>query len=118
MVNWIVQKQLESLSKYRHSVDGKDSDSIPESFNHIVFYKQSKEVAKVKVIFADYIVKPYDGFDFHERWNNGTPPMQKTMIGEIDSQTQGMLHFNVKTEDGLQSWTGWCPKKSCTVVNM
>ena len=66
-----------------------------------------------RVIFADYIVKPFEGFDFHTKFNNDIAPPTTIMVGTIEQSTDKMYKFKLSTLDGLKTWEGWCPKKSC-----
>ena len=37
------------------------------------------------------------------------------MYGKIVDETKGMYKFELHSESSDKIWTGWCPKKSCTV---
>ena len=88
--------------------------SIPNDFDTVTFKKNNREPI-IKVVFSDYIVHPYQGFDFHDKYNGGKPPTQSTMYGEIIDETEKMYKFKVYTEQLEDEWIGWCPKKSCSI---
>ena len=67
------------------------------------------------VIFENYIINPFPGFDLHEKWNNGIAPPEKRMFGDILKETAGMYYLSLHTETSGKSWQGWCPKKSCVI---
>ena len=119
-MNSILRKQLDLLNNRDKLVDGKLSANIPNSFSEIIFKRQiiAKSDFEIKVTFADYIVKPFDGFDFHEKFNNGTPPPHKKMFGKIVKETEKMYKFDLQTETGSDRWCGWCPKKSVEVYEL
>lgn len=119
-MNDILRKQLDLLGSKDKLVDGKSVGIIPNSFSEIVFKKQvtAKSDFEIKVTFADYIVKPFEGFDFHEKFNNGTPPPCKKMFGKIIKETEKMYKFDLQTETGSNKWCGWCPKKSVEVCKL
>ena len=103
------------LKTLEFQVDGKASKDFPESFSEIVFKKSSVEMVdkSVKtVVFEDYIGKPFDGFDFHKKFNKDVPPPEKVMEGIILKETEKMYYFKLKSVSG-KVWQGWCPKKSC-----
>ena len=91
---------------------------VPDHFQDVVIPKSITSPITVKVVFADYYIKPFEGFDFHEKWNNGVPPFSKTMYGNIIKETEGMWYMEVHSATSTNTWRGWCPKKSCTVVNI
>lgn len=114
----IVLDQLRQLTNVRFKVNGEPSNEVPNEFNDIVYEKQSVGITnEVKVIFEDYIIKPFEGFDFHDKWNNGIPPYSKVMYGKITKETPKMYYFEVHTDTSTNMWCGWCPKKSCIVKN-
>lgn len=89
---------------------------VPDYFKEVIIPKSATLPMTVKVEFADYIVKPFDGFDFHDKWNNGIPPFGKVMYGDILKETDGMWYFELHPLSNFNTWRGWCPKKSCTVT--
>lgn len=111
--------QLKQVKGHRFDVDGVPSDIVPDDFNKIVFYKSdSKSADEVRVVFEDYIIKPFVGFDFHDKFNNGVPPYSKVMYGKITKETEKMYQFSLHSETSTSIWNGWCPKKSCSVVRI
>lgn len=93
-------------------------NDIPESFTEILFHKKEEPNSKkreIKVIYENYIINPFDGFDLHDNWNNGKAPYAKIMYGEIIDETKGMYKFKVHSETSSEEYIGWCPKKSCVV---
>lgn len=120
-INPILQQQLQMLTTVPFKVDGNLSSVMPDEFNEIVFARESSSdisINEIKVVFEDYIIKPFEGFDFHDKWNNGVPPYSKIMYGTITKETQGMYYFEVHTETSNKMWSGWCPKKSCSVYSV
>lgn len=117
-LNEIIRKQLENMFDVPHEIDGKKSNDIPKSFNEIVFYKNDRQNANkgtVRVEFENYIVFPFEGFDFHDKFNNGVPPYSKVMYGKILRETDKMYYFDLFSETSDKHWVGWCPKKSCKI---
>lgn len=144
-MNKVIKEQLDMLNSIKHMVDGELVDSIPDSFNEIQFLKESCGYVNnnKQVIFEDYIIKPFVGFDFHEKFNKGNPPPFKYMKGIIVKETEKMYYFKLtpnmftsnfcnhclsKNSGGYLcdncsklynlsnvTWEGWCPKKSCKV---
>lgn len=124
-MNKIIQEQLQKLSKCSFKVDGVVTNTIPDTFSEIVFYQgnyqQEKEAFKdyeCKVTFKPYFVKGYTGFDFHDRYNNGIAPKHYVMYGKILKETENMYKLQLGTVTDDYTWTGWCPKKSCTVEKL
>ena len=113
-----VRQQLEKCKNLQYIIDDDPNKDDFKNFNHIVFSKRDLNLNKnmVKVIFANYIVNPYNGFDFHEKFNNGIPPYSTTMYGTIDKETEKMLYFSGHSDSDNKMWHGWCPKKSCTII--
>lgn len=114
----IMREQLTMLNNLKHSVDGKESEETPEDFKEIVWYKNSTDSimdpselpgAKKLFLFESYFVKPFEGFDFHEKFNRGVPPPEILMEGEIIKETEKMLYIDCGA--GEKRWSGWCPKK-------
>lgn len=111
----ILEDQLKKLTTAHFEVDGKTEKDFPESFSEILFLKKNKNNDLIKVIFENYIINPFPGFDFHEKWNNGIKPYAKIMYGKIIDETKGMYQFDLHSESDNKIWRGWCPKKSCTI---
>ena len=40
------------------------------------------------------------------------------MYGKIVKETEKMYYFELHSESKDNNWSGWCPKKSCRVINM
>jgi hypothetical protein len=119
-MNDILRKQLDLLVDREKIIDGKSEKEIPDSFSEIVFKKQItvKSNFEIKVIFADYIVKPFPGFDFHDKFNGGIAPPNKKMFGKIIKETEKMYKFDLQSESGSNHWIGWTPKKSVEVYKL
>ena len=146
-MNSTIRRQLEALKSLEFLVDGIPSTDIPDSFSTITFKQSSSATTaneKVNVIFENYILKPFEGFDFHDKFNKGIAPQFKYMTGEILKKTEKMYFFKLqpaivetkvcahcfkpgdfkplckecaekfKELDKIY-WCGWCPRKSCTV---
>lgn len=114
-MNQILKQQLMKLMTAHFEVDGKSEKGLPESFSEIVFFKKNKSINLIKVTFENYIINPFPGFDFHDKWNNGIKPYAKVMYGKIINETKGMYQFELHSESSDKVWRGWCPKKSCTI---
>lgn len=89
-------------------------DSIPQS---MVVKKRDIDPI-VKVVFADYVIRPFKGFDLHDKWNNGVAPPSQNMYGRIAQETSGMYRFELYDENCEKEWNGWCPKKSCVIIEI
>lgn len=120
MNSLILERQLNDIAQMgiEFDVDNVNVNSIPNNFKEITFHKTPSKDTMIKVIFANYIVSPGKDFDFHDKWNDGTPPSQSSMYGSIIKETDRMYKFDVVTEQFDCRWIGWCPKKSCVVVNL
>ena len=118
-MNNIIKEQLKLLTKnLEYQVDDVESNTLPDSFSNITFKKntsQTSECLDRMVVFQDYIVHPYDGFDFHTKFNNDVPPPENVMYGYIEKETEKMYFFNLTSSDKTKHWRGWCPRKSCSV---
>jgi hypothetical protein len=89
-MNKILLDQLQKLATAHFDVDGKSGKDFDftKPFSEILFYRKNKEANnEIKIIFEDYILNPFDGFDFHEKWNNNIPPYSKIMYGKIEKET-------------------------------
>lgn len=120
MSDRILLSQLEKLKTCRFNVDGKAEKDFPESFSEVVFFKKDgnspdAQTNEIKVVFENYIINPFPGFDLHEKWNNGVAPYDKVMYGKLLKETKGMYYFELHSEVSDKIWRGWCPKKSCTI---
>ena len=116
-MNNVLLDQLNRLidNGRKAKIGGKYIDTIPETMDAVVFEgKEAPAVKEVRVIFEDYFVHPYKGFDFHTSLNQ-TPPPEKVMYGQIVRETEKMYAFSLHPEDSLELWVGKCPKKSCRV---
>lgn len=118
-MNKIIAEQLNMLKNLEFQVDGIPSKEFPDSFSEVTFIKNGTQLADTSdkiVTFADYIINPYEGFDFHKKFNHDVPPPEQLMYGIIEKETEKMYYFNLKNSDGTKHWMGWCPKKSCKVT--
>lgn len=117
-INSIIKEQLVMLSVLDYEVDGKKVDVIPDKFNEIVFKSNNNKIidtSEKQVIFEEYIIKPFPGFDFHKKFNKNIAPPSKIMFGFILKETEKMYYFKLRTDKNVY-WEGWCPKKSCKVI--
>ena len=144
----IIKEQLDLLKNNSFEVDGKKLDYIPDTFNSITFFKTNKNINKIAekmFIFKDYMIIPFDGFDFNEKFNKGINPPLKIMFGEVLKETDKMYYIkahgkcittsccshcltygtvNLLCSKCLEDlgdinnivWQGWTPKKSCDIV--
>lgn len=120
-MNNIIIEQLNMLKNQNldFQIDGKLSKEFPDFFSEVTFKRNGNQLVDTSnkiVTFMDYIVKPYEGFDFHKKFNNDVPPPEKVMVGIIEKETERMYYFNLRSEDGTKQWRGWCPRKSCSVT--
>lgn len=122
-MNNILKSQLESLKNIPHSIDGKITEEMPLDFKEIIWSRTStKDIPQQNpltmehtFIFEKYIVKPFVGFDFHDKFNRGVPPPNMVMKGYIIKETDKMYYIDVIGE-GNTHWAGWIPKKSVKVM--
>lgn len=118
-MNNTIKQQLEMLKTLDFQVDGKPSKEFPESFSDIIFLKTNTtnlvDTSEKTFIFEDYIIKPFEGFDFHKKFNKNIPPPAKIMQGQIIRETEKMYYIKVHTQDTSKMWEGFVPKKSCKV---
>lgn len=120
-MNKIIKEQLERLKEYVCEVDGKFTSQITDDFTTVKF--RDAKAAKVftpsanhiTVVFQDYIITPYAGFDLHTKFNGGVAPPSKQMTGSVLKETEKMLYLNLVDSSGAV-WVGWCPKKSCSII--
>lgn len=118
-MNKAVIEQLQMLKNLEFQVDGKPSKEFPDSFSEVVFKRSGIQLADTsdKIFsFKDYIVTPFEGFDFHDKFNKGVAPPELVMYGIIEKETEKMYFISVKNADGTKRWKGWVPKKSVTVT--
>lgn len=117
----IIDEQLEKLKQYVCEVDGKTTSQLTEDFSTVTFRDKSvksevkKDTNEVSVVFEDYIIHPYPGFDFHEKFNKGIAPSNRMMSGIVLKETEKMLYMSLQDSNG-DVWVGWCPKKSCHIT--
>ena len=74
-----VLEQIKKLSNLEYTLDNGSID-LDQYFSEITFKKRNADkqaVDSIRVVFEDYIIKPFDGFDLHEKWNNGIAPYSK-----------------------------------------
>ena len=118
-MNSILKEQLKILNQLTHSVDGIPGKDIPDDFNEVVFNRtcnlelKSTQKEQATFIFEKYIVKPFEGFDFHDKFNNGIAPPDIVMGGTVERETEKMYYINANSPAG--TWSGWVPKKSVRV---
>ena len=118
MLDKILKTQLMKLKDAHFKVDGKYENSFPDTFSEIIFYKKDNNQRYIKVTFENYIINPFEGFDFHDKWNNGIKPYSKIMYGKVVDETKGMYKFELHSESNDKLWLGWCPKKSCRIEEL
>lgn len=119
-MNNTIKEQLNMLKTLEFQVDGKPSKEFPEFFNEVVFMKNNAGVEvtdtrEKQIIFKDYIIHPFEGFDFHDKFNNGVAPPERVMYGCILKETEKMYYLKVRTADYSKIWEGFCPKKSMEI---
>ena len=111
----VLKKQLQMLSNYKALVDSDQNKCILDAEDSIIFYKQEKSNNNIKIIFENYFIYPFEGFDFHDKYNKGIPPYSKEMVGKILKETEKMYYFKGHSLTDPKIWEGWVPKKSCIV---
>lgn len=104
------------IRKYSYSVERENGDETSPVVS-VTFYRNenTSENSVVKVVFQDYFITGFPGFDFHTKYNNNIAPYEKVMYGKILEEKSNMYKFELHNEACTKQWTGWCPKKSCTV---
>lgn len=118
-MNKTILEQLDMLKTLEFQVDGKPSKDFPESFSEIVFFKSGKnleDVSEKTFSFENYIIKPYAGFDFHDKFNKGIAPPEQVMNGFIVKETEKMYYLKLHSNLTNKIWEGWCPKKSVKII--
>lgn len=87
--------------------------------------KKSEDISVGKqyiLELAQYIIKPYDGFDLHKNWNNNIPPKDKYLKCKCVQTMGKMLKVDGVGFDVLHgtetsnTWTGWLPQKGVTII--
>lgn len=110
----VLQNQLQMMCHFKYETDtGEELGS--ENINEIIFYKKNSINDGVTIIFENYFVHPFEGFDFHVKYNHNIPPYSKEMVGYIEKETEKMYYFKGHALTDCKMWEGWVPKKSCTV---
>ena len=107
--------QLEMMSHFKYLVDGDKNKDILDVKDEIIFFKKEKEDNQINIVFENYFIHPFEGFDFHEKYNHNIPPYAKEMIGKIEKETEKMYYFKGHSLTDSKIWEGWVPKKSCTI---
>lgn len=147
-MNKAIIEQLNMLKTLEFQVDGKPSKDFPEFFSEVVFKKNSTNIIDKSLQifnFADYMIKPFNGFDFHEKFNKGNITPLKFMQGQIMKETEKMYYIKAKGFSMPSKvcchclevincdtvcnkckkqipvveniyWEGWTPKKACTIM--
>ena len=118
-MNKVLLEQLNMLKTLEFQVDGESLKDFPESFSEVTFFKSDKNLSDCseKIFkFEDYIIKPYNGFDYHDKFNKGVPPPEKVMQGCIIKETEKMYYLRLHSTFSNKTWEGWCPKKSVQEV--
>lgn len=113
----ILKAQIAKLmTTYPSKVDGIENAPLTDSTNEISFIKASSAslMQEVKVTFADYFIYGFPGFNFHDKFNQSIAPPNKVMYGIIIKSTEKMFYLQLHDTEN-QTWTGWCPRKSCTI---
>ena len=120
-MNKIILDQLNALKKtLEFQVDGKPSKDFPEFFSEVTFLKSGSDLVDTRdktFIFEDYIIRPFEGFDFHDKFNNGIAPPEKVMVGKIIKETEKMYFIEAESLFDIKTWKGWVPKKSVKIDN-
>ena len=117
-MNKIILDQLNMLTNLEFLIDGQPAREFPDSFSNITFKKNGTQLTDTSdkiVTFSHYIIKPFEGFDFHKKFNGDVPPPEELMYGIIEKETDKMYYLNLRTADGQKRWKCWCPKKSCKI---
>ena len=121
-MNKLILEQLQMLKNLEFQVDGKPSKEFPDSFSKVLFKHTGNEELKDSsdkiIVFADYMVNPYEGFDFHKKFNSNNPPPEVVMYGVVLRETEKMYYLKLRTKDGQKSWLGWSPKKSVRIQSL
>ena len=65
-----------------------------------------------RIVVADYIIRPFDGFTLHDNWNQGIVPTDPTMNIEVIQVMGKMVKVNAVGVVDNKLWSGWLPQKS------
>ena len=65
-----------------------------------------------RIIVAEYIVKPFEGFTLHDNWNQGRIPTDRQMSVEILQLMGKRVYISALGIYDRTQWTGWLPIKS------
>lgn len=121
-MNPLIKKQLQKM----HFLDGKWDDStlkisIPKnSIGAYTLQEGGCYIIKVE----DYIIHPFDGFNLHDNWNNGTHPNHLFMKCEVSQKMGKMIKLNTvgydynNQLDTNDLWSGWLPEKSIKIIEV
>ena len=104
------------IRKYPYTIE-RESEDENSPVVSVTFYRNEnlQEESEIKVVFQDYFITGFPGFDFHTKYNNNIAPYERIMYGKIIDEKTNMYKFDLHNEACTKHWVGWCPKKSCTI---
>ena len=104
------------IDKHLDDVD-KKLDKMVKDSNVEVKTERPKRIRGNKMYVGKLTLDEnlFEGFDMHDRFNNGIAPYSKVMYGKILQETDKMYKFDLHSDVGDNHWIGWCYKKSCYV---
>lgn len=114
MMNEIIKEQLKkvkiaAIPAYSES-DGEIT--IPKSTGRNLNPDLLQVGHYYRIVVAEYIVKPFEGFTLHDNWNQGRIPTDRQMSVEILQLMGKMVCINALGINDRKPWTGWLPIKS------
>lgn len=72
----------------------------------------------------DYLIKPFEGFNLHDNWNKGKPPIHTFLKCQVIEIMGKMIKINsigydMKTHKDIPDiWEGWLPRKGIKIVEV
>lgn len=123
-MNNIIKDQLEMLSNLKFKVDDKYTDSIPDNFKEIVFFKNDIDLKtneliignKYMVELANYIINEPPGFDLSKNWNAGVKPKSQ-LCTIIVKDIRGKMVLCETSDNLIKYGNLWFPLKSIKILN-
>lgn len=96
-MNKIIEQELKGLRNVEFLDE--EMNAVSDIQNNSTFYIRAKSGAieeKYIFTFADYLVKPFSTFDFHEKFNQGRIIPLKVMQGKIDRVVGKMYYIKAQ----------------------
>lgn len=113
-MNKLIQDQLNKV-KVANIPPYSSTDTeivIPKNINNVINLDSLQVGHYYKIVVAEYIIKPFEGFTLHDNWNKGIIPTDNQMNAEIVQFMGKMVYINALGINDNKPWTGWLPIKS------